>query len=183
MSKKMLNILLLVGLLFSASVAFAQAPYPLRRNDDGLTTTGQPNNVPVWGGATQYGEVFVADKPGLTVCSAANTGTTAVTIIAATASVSHLVSRVMCNNNSTVASLLTLRNDVTTIAIDHISTTTLGTNKSVFDFPKPVKIAGAKTLNFIMGTNATSTICCANYLDVPNTTPTPTNTPTATPTP
>lgn len=143
-------------LTFLPMIAIAQESF--RRNDHATLTTTQPNTAPFWSGASVYGEAYTADKPGLVACSAANTGTTAVNIIAGVAGVSHIVSSVQCRNNTTVASLITLRNNLTSIGEDYIGTTTLGNNRVRFEFPKPILIEGAKPLTFIMGTTSTSTV-------------------------
>lgn len=166
MHKKMLNILLLVGLLFSVSVASAQTTYDFRRNDDAATVTTQPNSGPLQAGTNRNREVYVIAKPGLEVCSAASTGTSATTIIPAVALTSHYVSRIRCSNNSAVASLFSTAGLVQTGL--YIGTTTLGDNTKEVNYPNPVKVAVNTAVTFTMATTATSTICCANYKDYPN---------------
>lgn len=179
-------ILLLILVLSGLSSAYAQSPppydYKVNRN---LATpiTSQPNGVPAYGAVSQYGEVYEAKKPGLVACSAAATGTTSTVILAGATGLGHIVSSVWCHNNSAVGSIVTVRNDGNSIGSIYLGTTAIGNNKHVFEYVNPNYILTAKDLTFIMTTTGTSTICCANYLNDINTTPTPTNTPTATPTP
>lgn len=161
-------IVVLLG-LFLSTVVSAQTPsYTYRRNSDAATTTTQPNTAPMYGSTERDGSVFGTTKPGLFVCSTAETGTSDHAIIAAVAATSHYVSSISCYNDSAVASIITFKDATTAFWSDIIGTTTLGTNRISITFPKPKKVAINAALNFDMTTTATSTICCANYLDYPN---------------
>ena len=191
MKFKTIQLLILITflVLFNALSAFSQGqppPVDFKRNDAGIQILSNttPNKAPAYGGVGNRGDVLTSKTHGGYACSAANTGTTPVNILAGVASVSHLVSLVKCYNNTTVASIITLNNNVTAIGSDLIGTNALSNaNKVTFDFTEaPILVEGAKPLTFTMTTNSTSTVCCANYQEIINTTPTPTSTPTATPT-
>lgn len=162
------NLLLLLVLIFAGLSTVQAQDYLYRRNDDGTTASGQPNSAPLQAGTNRYREAYTIRAPGTTVCSAAATGTTAVTIIPAVALTSHYVNSIHCHNNTTVASILTFNNNVTAFDSDIIGTTTLGTNRIDLNYVSPIKIAANAVLSFTPTTTATSTICCANYKDYPN---------------
>lgn len=161
----------LVGIiaLFSCAVAFGQveeSPFSFRRDDDAATATSQPNTAPFRGSLNKYGEVYTHSKPGLTACNAAaETGTTAKTILAATAATSRYISQVICYNASTVASIITFNHGATVIDSDIIGTSTLGTNRIVHEYPKPIKTTANTAVTFTMTTTATATVCCINYVN------------------
>lgn len=166
MVKRGLILSLALSLLVANAIAQTAQQSDFRRNDDAILTTTQPNLAPMRASTSRYGEVITIRKPGLGLCSAAATGTTAVDIIPTVVDGAHLVSTVNCYNNSTVASIISLRGGTTVFTSDIIGTTTLGTNRVRFDFPNPVQIG--TNLNLIMTTTGTSTVCCANYTEVPD---------------
>lgn len=187
--KNFINVFFVFALLFIAQISFAQQqPVDFKRNDAGQATlsVNTPNLGIAYGGVGNRGDVLTSKAYGQYACSAANTGTTAVDIIASLAGTARVVSLVKCYNNTTVASIISLRKATTVIGTDLIGTNALSNaNKVVFDFTEaPVLVPGGSSLNFIMTTNATSTVCCANYQNAiyVTPTPTPTNTPTSTPT-
>lgn len=166
MIKKVLILSLALSLLASNAIAQTSQASDFRRNDDAILTTTQPNLAPMRASTSRYGEVITIRKPGLGMCSVAATGTAGVDIIPTVANKAYLVSTVNCYNDSTVASIISLRGGTTAFVSDMIGTTTLGNNRVRFDFPNPVQIG--TNLNLIMTTTGTSTVCCANYTEVPD---------------
>lgn len=158
---------LILSLLLIPSVALAQQSLYLddfRRNDDAAIATGQPNTAPVRASTTKYGEMFVQPRRGNNLCSiGAETGTAIKNITIPVSSLSWYISRVNCYNNSANASVISLYNGLTKVSEDYIGNTTLGNNRVRFDFINPIIVLPNTALNFVMGTTATSTICCANY--------------------
>ena len=99
----------------------------------------------------------------LSACSSAATGTADTSIVAAVGGNRIYVTSLSCNNNSAVASLITLKDGTTAKWSYYLATNTLASNVFHVTFPTPIRGTANTALNFAMTTTATSTICCATY--------------------
>jgi hypothetical protein len=179
----MKKIVALLSLLLIPSLAIAQGyqiPYPAGtpriENRTGAST--QRANI------TPYSDqqIVLTDGSGNKVgppgpasswsaCSAANTGTSFVTIYAGLASNKFYVTSISCSNTATVASTISFRdgNGATLYGAGIGNSTLEGVATWNQSFPTPLRASVVTAgLGFVMGTTATSTICCAAGYNLTN---------------
>jgi len=133
------------------------------------SATGDYSNIKVDADERLYTNPFGTSPDRMLVaCSGTSTTTADTVIVPAVASNRIYVTSFSCDNNSAVASRLSLKDGAAARWVYSLGANTLSSNVFFVVFPTPMRGTVNTVLQFQMVTTSTSTVCCATYFTSPN---------------